>query len=50
VRANGIGGVDMKRLEASIDQIAVTYDFKAKPKAEDIFTGEFLPPASERRL
>jgi NitT/TauT family transport system substrate-binding protein len=50
VRANGIGGVDMKRLEASIDQIAVTYDFKVKPKAEDIFTAEFLPPASERRL
>jgi NitT/TauT family transport system substrate-binding protein len=50
VRANGIGGVDMKRLEASIDQIAVTYDFKTKPKADDIFTAEFLPPAAERRL
>ncbi len=50
VRANGIGGVDMKRLEASIDQIAVTYDFKTKPRADDIFTAEFLPPAAERRL
>lgn len=50
VRANGIGGVDMKRLDASIEQIAVTYDFKAKPKAEDIFTSEFLPPAADRKL
>jgi NitT/TauT family transport system substrate-binding protein len=50
VRANGVGGVDMKRLDASIEQIAVTYDFKAKPKAEDIFTSEFLPPMSERKL
>jgi len=50
VRANGVGGVDMKRLDASIEQIAVTYDFKLKPKAEDIFTSEFLPPASDRKL
>ena len=50
VRANGVGGVDMKRLDASIEQIAVTYDFKLKLKAEDIFTSEFLPPASDRKL
>jgi NitT/TauT family transport system substrate-binding protein len=50
VRANGIGGVDMKRLASSIDQIALTYEFKARPKAEDIFTGEFLPPDAERKL
>ena len=50
VKANGVGGVDMKRLSASIDQIALTYDFKAKPKAEDVFTSEFLPPAAERKL
>src|SRR5262245_5789862 len=50
VRANGVGGVDMKRLDASIEQIAVTYDFKTKPKASDLFTEEFLPPASERKL
>jgi NitT/TauT family transport system substrate-binding protein len=50
VKANGFGGVDMARLANSIEQIAVTYDFKAKPKAEDIFTSEFLPPAAERKL
>ena len=50
VKANGVGGVDMKRLEASIEQIALTYDVKAKPKAADVFDSQFLPPAAERKL
>jgi NitT/TauT family transport system substrate-binding protein len=50
VKANGIGDVDMARLAKSIDQIAVTYEFKNRPKPEDIFTSEYLPPAAERKL
>jgi NitT/TauT family transport system substrate-binding protein len=50
VKQNGVGGVDMARLAKSIEQIGDTYDFKAKPKAEDVFTSEFLPPAAERKL
>jgi NitT/TauT family transport system substrate-binding protein len=50
VKANGFGGVDMARLAKSIDQIADTYDFKNRPKAEDIFTSQYLPPAAERKL
>ncbi|MBX9759133.1 MAG: ABC transporter substrate-binding protein [Beijerinckiaceae bacterium] len=50
VKANGVGGVDMERLAKSIDQIADTYEFKNRPKAEDIFTSEFLPPADQRKL
>lgn len=50
VKDNGFGGVDMARLAKSIDQIALTYDFKNRPKAEDIFTDKYLPPASERKL
>ena len=50
VEANGFGGVDMARLDAAIGQIATTYDFKAKPKAGDIFDPAFLPPAAERKL
>src|SRR5919197_1575701 len=38
VKANGFGGVDFKRLDTAIDQIALTYTFKsAMPKAADIF-------------
>ncbi|MBK5962336.1 ABC transporter substrate-binding protein [Rhodoplanes elegans] len=50
VKENGLGGVDMARLSKSIDQIGITYEFKAKPKAEDVFTSEFLPPAADRKL
>ncbi|MFD2182389.1 ABC transporter substrate-binding protein [Rhodoplanes azumiensis] len=50
VKENGLGGVDMTRLAKSIDQIGITYDFKVKPKAEDVFTSEFLPPAADRKL
>ncbi len=50
VKANGFGGVDMARLEKSIEQIGLTYDFKNKPKAADIFTSQYLPPAAERKL
>jgi NitT/TauT family transport system substrate-binding protein len=50
VRANGYGAVDFTRLAESIDQIGLTYTFKAKPKAEDVFDASFLPPASERRV
>ena len=50
VKANGFGDVDMARLAKSIDQIALTYDFKNRPKAEDIFTSQYLPPAADRKL
>ena len=50
VRANGFGAIDRLRLEESISQIGLTFTYKAKPKAEDIFDGMFLPPAAERRV
>jgi NitT/TauT family transport system substrate-binding protein len=50
VKSNGFGDVDMARLAKSIDQIALTYDFKNRPKAQDIFTSQYLPPAAERKL
>ena len=50
VKANGYGGVDKDRLAKSIDQIALTYEFKnAKPKAADVFDASFLPPAADRK-
>ena len=50
MKANGYGAVDNDRLTKSIDQIALTYEFKNRPTAEDIFTSQYLPPAAERRL
>src|SRR3984893_5944820 len=50
VKANGSDGVDMAGLAKSTDQIALPYDFKTRPKAEDIFPSQYLPPAAERKL
>ena len=43
VQKNGLGAVDMKRLERSIDQIGLTFQYTNKPKAADIFTAQYLP-------
>ena len=48
VRKNGLGGVDMKRLERSIDQIGLTFQYSNKPKAADVFTAQYLPPREQR--
>jgi NitT/TauT family transport system substrate-binding protein len=48
VRANGFGGVDMRRLDSAIDQVGIAFKFSHKPKAADIFTAEFLPPKEQR--
>jgi NitT/TauT family transport system substrate-binding protein len=50
VRKNGLGGVDMKRLERSIDQIGLTFQYSNKPKAADVFTAQYLPPRDQRMV
>jgi NitT/TauT family transport system substrate-binding protein len=50
VKANGWGGIDPARFARSIDQIGLTFTYKAKPKTEDIFSDAFLPPAAERKV
>jgi NitT/TauT family transport system substrate-binding protein len=50
VKKNGFGAVDLARLNAAIDQIALTFTFKAKPKGSDIFDASFLPAAGERKV
>jgi NitT/TauT family transport system substrate-binding protein len=50
VQKNGLGAVDMKRLERSIDQIGLTFQYSNKPKAADIFTAQYLPPREQRMV
>jgi NitT/TauT family transport system substrate-binding protein len=50
VRANGLGAVDPARLDESIEQLALSQVFKAKPKADDIFNPAFLPPRGDRGI
>ena len=48
VCANGIGAVDMERLERSIDQTADTYEFTNRPAAADVFDSQYLPAKADR--
>ena len=50
VKAIGFGNIVPARLDAAIDQIALTFNFKAKPKAGDIFDPSFLPPNADRLM
>lgn len=50
VQANGIGGIDPARFERALDQIGLTFTYKAKPKTADIFTDAFLPPVADRKI
>ena len=48
VKKNGIGAVDVKRLERSIEQIGLTFQYTNKPKPADVFTAQYLPPREQR--
>lgn len=50
VRANGLGGIDLGRFATAIDQIAIGYSFKVKPKPDDVFDASLLPAEIDRRL
>jgi NitT/TauT family transport system substrate-binding protein len=50
VKQNGLGGIDAARFDRAIDQIALTYAFKTRPKVSDIFDPSFLPPAADRKV
>jgi NitT/TauT family transport system substrate-binding protein len=48
VKAEGYGAIDPQRMAAAIDQLALTYQFKAKDKAAEVLDPSFLPSAAER--
>ena len=50
VKKNGIGAVDVKRLERSIEQIGLTFQYTNKPKPADVFTAQYLPAREQRLL
>jgi NitT/TauT family transport system substrate-binding protein len=50
VKANGYGGIDGARFDRAIDQLGLSYPFKVKPKAGEVFDPSFLPSAAERTL
>jgi NitT/TauT family transport system substrate-binding protein len=50
VKANGYGAIDAARFARAVEQIALTYKFKTKPKPEDVFDASYLPLAADRKV
>lgn len=50
VKKNGFGAIDPARLSSSMDQIGLTYEFKARPAPEAIFDASYLPAADARKV
>lgn len=50
VKANGLGGIDAARFARALDQIGLTFTYKAKPAVADVFDPRFLPAAADRTL
>ncbi len=50
VKENGMGGVDEARFAKAIDQLSLTYEFKAKPGMADVFDASYLPTDGSLKL
>jgi NitT/TauT family transport system substrate-binding protein len=50
VRQNGMSTIDRERFERSVGQVALASGVSGRPKIEDIFTTEFLPPKEDRMI
>jgi NitT/TauT family transport system substrate-binding protein len=47
VKKNGLGGVDSDRVEKALAEISSALGI-ARPKAEEVWTGAYLPPTADR--
>lgn len=50
VRQNGMSSVDRERFERSTGQVAEASGLPVKPKMEEIYTAEYLPPKEQRMI
>ncbi len=50
VKEQGIGRVDVARMEKALEQLGQTYEFQTEPDARLYFTDAFLPDAEARQL
>ncbi|MET0969894.1 MAG: ABC transporter substrate-binding protein [Tardiphaga sp.] len=50
VRRDGLGGVDARRFEASLDEIAEDHTLRKRPILADIFDDAFLPGTVGRKI
>ncbi len=49
-KAQGLGELDMGRLDKQVDDVAAVFNLRSKPAASTIFNPAFLPPKQDRML
>jgi NitT/TauT family transport system substrate-binding protein len=49
-KTNGLGGIEPKRFETALNQIADDFEFRKRPSLADIFDESFLPAAGSRKI
>ena len=50
VLKHGLSQVDMARLQKTLDDAAPAFGIKPTPKASDVYTAKYLPPATELKI
>ena len=50
VRKNGLLAIDPARMHRAIEQVVTAFELGTKPTVAQVFTGTYLPPASERKI
>ncbi|MEM2973729.1 MAG: ABC transporter substrate-binding protein, partial [Candidatus Caldarchaeum sp.] len=50
VRRNGLGAVDMARLERTIKSVVEAFNLPRTPSPDEVFTDRFLPPKEQRTI
>jgi len=50
VKKHGLLGIDPARMQRAIDQVVASFELPSKPTVAQVFTGAYLPPASERKI
>jgi len=47
VRRNGLLAIDPARMQRAIEQVVAAFELETKPTVAQVFTGAYLPPATE---
>jgi NitT/TauT family transport system substrate-binding protein len=50
VRRNGLLAIDPARMQRAIEQVVVAFELPSKPTVAQVFTGAYLPPATDRKV
>lgn len=47
---HGLSQIDMARLQKTLDDAAPAFGIKSPPKASEVYTDKYLPPAADLKI